>query len=79
MDNTALRYIGLRELTEAGVKESMGNGNFYITLGPRLQMQIEQNGRSHHLGQELQTGAARLHVRLESILQEKLRNFGFKG
>ncbi len=79
MDNTALTYIGLRELTEDGVKESIGNGNFYITLGPRLQMQIEQNGRSHHLGQELQTGAARLHVSLESILQEKLRNFGFKG
>ena len=27
----------------------------------------------------LQAGAAKLHVMLESILQEKLRNFGFKG
>lgn len=53
MDNTALMYIGLYELTEDGVKESLGNGNFYITLGPRLQMQIEQNERLHHLGQEL--------------------------
>lgn len=79
LDNTALTYIGLRELTEDGVKESLENGNFYITLGPRLQMQIEQSGRLHHLGQELQAGAAKLHVRLESILQEKLRNFGFKG
>ena len=79
MDNTALTYIGLQELTEDGVKESLENGNFYITLGPRLQMQIEQNERFHHLGQELQTGEARMHVSLESILQEKLRNFGFKG
>ena len=55
MDNTALTYIGLQELTEDGVKESLENGNFYITLGPRLQMQIEQNGRIHHLGQELQS------------------------
>ena len=79
MDNTALTYIGLQELTEDGVKESLENGNFYITLGPRLQMQIEQNGRIHHLGQELQVGVAQLHVSLESILQEKLQNFGFKG
>ena len=79
MDNTALTYIGLQELTEDGVKESLENGNFYITLGPRLQMQIEQNGRIHHLGQELQVGVAQLHVILESILQEKLQNFGFKG
>ena len=79
MDNTALTYIGLQELTEDGVKESLENGNFYITLGPRLQMQIEQNERFHHLGQEPQTGEARMHVSLESILQEKLRNFGFKG
>ena len=69
----------MQELTEDGVKESLENGNFYITLGPRLQMQIEQNGRIHHLGQELQVGVAQLHVSLESILQEKLQNFGFKG
>ena len=79
LDNTALTYIGLQELTEDGVKESLENGNFYITLGPRLQMQIEQNGRIHHLGQELRAGDAQLQVSLESILQEKLRNFGFKG
>ena len=78
LDNTALTYIGLQELTEDGVKESLENGNFYITLGPRLQMQIEQNGRIHHLGQELRAGDAQLQVSLESILQEKLRNFGFK-
>lgn len=79
VENTALTYIGLAELTEDGVKASLQNGNFYITLGPRLQMEIEQNGRIHQMGQELQAGSAQLSVRLEGILPEKLRQFGFKG
>lgn len=78
-DNTALTYIGLEELTEEGVKGALQTGNFYITLGPRLRMWIQQNGRIHHMGAELQAGMAQLSVGLEGILPEKLRRFGFKG
>lgn len=77
MDNADV--IGLQELTEDGVKESLENGNFYITLGPRLQVQIEQNGHIHHLGQELRAGDVQLQVRLESILREKCGISASKG
>ncbi len=77
-DNTALTYVGTDDFSVKGILNSLKSGNFYISLGPKMALSIEQNDADFYMGQELHSGVALLKVITKATEQKKMRNFGFE-
>lgn len=77
-DNIALTYIGLDTLTETEILKSLKQGNFYITLGPRMVLTISQNQQVYYMGDQLTQEDAVVQVEIQEIIPEKLTKFGFE-
>lgn len=78
-ENTAVTYIGLEEVTIKQTKESLKRGNFYITLGPQIEIKINQNKTDYYMGDTLNKGLVNLIITLREIGVERLKQFGFKS
>lgn len=76
-DSTALTYIGAIEKKEANILESLENGNFYITLGPKIDIYLEKDGVKFYMGDEVVEGSYILRVIVSPTEQEKLKTFNF--
>lgn len=78
-DSTALTYVGAKEKSTSAILSALKKGCFYISLGPRLEIKLEQAGRHFVMGEELKEGNAQLTVCIQPTEQEKMKQFGFKG
>lgn len=76
-DNTALTYIGAREKTTQAILASLKEGNYYISLGPKMTLHLQQNGQVYYMGQELLPGKAQLEITVDATTQAKLKTFNF--
>ncbi|MGO3170349.1 MAG: CehA/McbA family metallohydrolase [Bavariicoccus seileri] len=82
-DNTALTVIGVSNIDDLGLPteeetlESLKRGNFYISLGPILDLYVSQKGQRFYMGDELSAGTTKATVKVSGTEQEKLKHFGF--
>ncbi|WP_261806782.1 CehA/McbA family metallohydrolase [Lapidilactobacillus luobeiensis] len=75
--NTALLYLGCQERTTSNALRNLAQGNFYLSLGPRLTLALTQNGQTYEMGATLATGPALVQLTFQATTQAKMRQFGF--
>lgn len=52
-ENTAISYIGLETFTLTEVYQSLRQGNFYISLGPVMELSFQQAHQNYYMGDNL--------------------------
>lgn len=75
--NTALLYLGCEELTQEEAFKNLGSGNYYLSLGPQLNLSVEQRQKTYYMGAELAVGIAKLKVGVQATTQTKMCQFNF--
>lgn len=76
-ENTALTYLGMEEATRECALQNIKKGNYYITLGPRIDVTFEQFGKSYTMGDEVQVGELHVSYTIRPTEQAKLAQFRF--
>lgn len=76
--NMALTYIGLTDMSVKGIKNSLARGNLYMTLGPRIELSLIQDGQLRYMGDEVRSGPATVKMKIKSVEPERLTYFGFE-
>ncbi|WP_057829020.1 CehA/McbA family metallohydrolase [Liquorilactobacillus cacaonum] len=79
-DNVAINYIGLEEISSSQIKQSIRQGNFYVTLGPTCSIQVKahSNSRFFQMGSLLNPGMYEVDVELGETSNNLNGNFMVK-
>ena len=76
-ENTAISYIGLETFTLTEVYQSLRQGNFYISLGPVMELSFQQAHQNYYLGDNLLPESGILQIMVQDTPQPRLQAFGF--
>lgn len=70
----ALTYIGVNELNEKNVLQSLKKGNNYITLGPLFTYRISDDSNNYYLGDEFISGNYMLSIEILETALDSLQH-----
>lgn len=74
--NYALTYIETEgHLTKKRFRDSLEKGLFYITLGPKINWHLNQDGRRYKMGDTIRSGEAALYFEPSDDMSTFLRRF----
>ncbi|KRL04604.1 CehA/McbA family metallohydrolase [Liquorilactobacillus oeni] len=76
-ENVAINYLGVEQLNEEMIKDSIRKGNFYVTLGPKWEFNLSSQEKHEILmGATILQGTYHLAVKFQNQDNELNRQFG---